>query len=273
VYFSWLPVDGVDGYVLYQDVDDCPPSGESSFYDVGNFTSFSLPKHWVEEWDCFAVQAYVNGPYDTTYVGGLSNYVYGFECGDVGIDRWISLFTATGGNHQITLDWKAVSFEEWAEFEIWRSTNGGQHYGDSCIGSVPFDVQQEYYSFVDTTTAYYMTYQYKIRDTEGYEWWGPVSARPTSGVVEPPAPSPEPELAVSRLGDQHIHLCLEQGSQYADYYHFQWKPEGGAWADTVHQGEKCSEWLELVNGTVYCFKVSSVTSKPASAGHLKTGHY
>jgi hypothetical protein len=117
---------------------------------------------------------------------------------------------------------------------------------------------QEFYSFVDATTEYRMTYYYKIRDTEGYDWWGPVSAEPTSGVVMPPAPSPEPELAIRHLGDQHMDLCLEQGSQYADYYIVQWKPESGAWADTTHQGERCTEWLELTNGTVYYFKACGV---------------
>jgi hypothetical protein len=111
---------------------------------------------------------------------------------------------------------------------------------------------------VDETTEYWMTYYYKIRDTEGYDWWGPTSAKPTHGVEMPPVPSPEPELAVRHLGDEQMDLCLGQGSQYADYYLVRWQPEGGAWTDTTNQGEECTEWLELTNGTVYCFKARGV---------------
>lgn len=260
VYFWWNPVEGADGYVLYQDLYDCPPTPESGWINVYDVTLWSWPKFMVGYWDCFAVQAYVTGYGGTRFVGGLSNHKYGHECCATGIDRWISNFTATGGNHQITLDWRAVSFEDWAGFEIWRSTNGGQYYGDSCIGYVPFDYLQEDYSIVDTTTQYRMTYYYKIRDTEGYDWWGPASAKP-DGVPVPPLPSPAPDLAISHLGDRHMHLCLEQGSQYADYYLVQWRPEGGAWADTTHQGEKCTEWLDLANGTTYCFKACAVNGE------------
>ena len=262
VGFYWDAVEGADGYVIYQDANDCPPIPPCGYYDVDNFTSWSWPRSLVWEWDCFAVQAYVNDPYGPRFVGGLSECKYGYECGGTGINRWISNFYATGGDHEDSLFWYATGFEEWVEFEIWRSTNGGQSYDDS-VGSVDYDSYIGDYSFVDTTTGYWMTYYYKIRDTEGYEgnaWWGPASAKPASGVVMPPVPSPVPILEVSHLDDQLVHLCLEQGSQYADHYALSWKPQGGVWADTIHAGERCCELGELQNGTAYCFSTRGVNA-------------
>lgn len=256
--FEWWSVPGADGYILYQQEDVplpmCPPTEPTMCYEVVGATSYDVYL-WGPE-PVFAVRAYREGPSGRYYVGGFSDCIGWWSpytnCFETAIDRMISSFTATGGDHQVTLSWHAVSFEEWVEFEIWRSTNGGWSYDDS-VGCVDYDSNQDDYTFVDMTTGYRMTYYYKIRDTEGYAWWGPASASPVSGVVTPPPPSPTPVLAIDHLGDRHVYLCLEQGSQYADFYNLWWQPDGGAWEDTIHGGERCIEFSELQNGTPYCF--------------------
>ena len=55
MYFWWGAVEGADGYFLYQDTDDCPVTPGSSYFEVYNFTSFTLPKWLVDNSDCFAV--------------------------------------------------------------------------------------------------------------------------------------------------------------------------------------------------------------------------
>jgi N-acetylmuramoyl-L-alanine amidase len=252
--FWWNSVEGADGYVLYQDSYSCPPTPLSTLHDVGSSTSCDFPDWMVEPYDCFAVRAYVGGYQSGTYVGGVSDFKYSEQCPDIGIDRQIRNFTATGGDHRVTLDWEAIDFEDWTEFEIWKSTNGGQYYGETYIESFAFDPEQEDYSYVDTTTDYHMDYHYRIFDTEGHDWWGPVFGRPLTGVLEPPAPSPPPELAVEQLGNGYVRLCLEQGSEYAAYYEIQWMPEGGAWADSTHSGEACVDWAGLDSGTPYAFR-------------------
>lgn len=256
--FSWWSVPGADGYILYEQdgmtPDMCPPTEPAMCYEVVGATYYDIFNHGYDPG--FAVRAYREGPYGRRYVGGFSDCIGWWspytDCFGTAIDRMISSFTATGGDHQVTLSWHAVSFEEWVEFEIWRSTNGGWSYDDS-VGCVDYDSNQDDYTFVDMTTGYRMTYYYKIRDTEGYAWWGPASASPVSGVVTPPPPSPTPVLAIDHLGDRHVYLCLEQGSQYADFYNLWWQPEGGSWEDTIHGGERCIELSELQNGTPYCF--------------------
>ena len=266
--FTWGPVEGADGYILYLDENapelECPPSERSVCFDVQGTTSYVI--YYLTS-PALAVRAYVEHPLGgRLFVGGFSNCVAWWNhigCFGTGIDRWISSFAATGGDHQVTLTWHAVSFEDWAGFEIWRSSNGGQAYDDS-LGYVDYDPLIEDYTFVDATTGYWMTYYYKILDTEGHDWWGPVSARPSSGVVVPPVPSPAPVFAVDHLGDQHVNLCLEQGSQYADCYILSWQPEGGVWADTVHGGEQCFELGELQNGVVYCFRAQGKNASGTS---------
>lgn len=68
-------------------------------------------------------------------------------------------------------------------------------------------------------------------------------------------PSPTPVLAIDHLADQLVHICLEVGSQYADFYNLWWQPQGGAWEDSMHGGERCVEFNGLQNGTPYCFVV------------------
>jgi len=256
--FSWNAVEGADGYILYGqgDVGDstCPPTQPTMCFDVGSYTQKILLT--MPDAPVFAVRSYVEGPLGRISFGGFSDCVGWWSthttCFGTAIDRMISNFTATGGDHQVTLSWHAVSFEEWVEFEIWRSMNGGQSYDDS-VGCVEYDRNQDDYTFVDTSTGYGMTYYYKIRDTEGYAWWGPASASPVSGVVPPPAPSPTPVLAIDYLDDQMVHVCLEQGSQYADFYNLWWQPEGGSWEAMIHGGDQCVEFSELQNGMPYCF--------------------
>jgi N-acetylmuramoyl-L-alanine amidase len=256
--FSWWPVEGADGYVVYVYEDatpfTCPSSEPLECYVVEAATSCIILS--VPSSPAVAVRPYVEHSEERRFVGGFSN-CYGWwndddNCFGFSVDRWISEFTATGGDHQISLAWHAVSFDDWTEFEIWRSANGGQSYDDS-VGSVEYYPAIDDYGFVDTTTGYWMTYYYKIRDTEGYDWWGPASSRPASGVVTPPVPSPAPVLVVSCLDDQGIHLCLEQGSQYADSYHIRWEPEGGGSEDTVYGGEPCIGLSDLQNGVPYRF--------------------
>ncbi len=256
--FDWWSVSGADGYILYQQEDVllpmCPPTEPTMCYEVVGATSYDV--YIYGEYPVFAVRAYREGPFGRSYVGGFSDCIGHWSpytnCFGTAIDRMISNFTATGGDHQVTLSWHAVSFEEWVEFEIWRSTNGGQSYDDS-VGCVDYDRDQDDYTFVDMTTGYGMTYYYKIRDTEGHAWWGPASASPVTGVVPPPSPSPTPILAIDYLDDQLVHVCLEQGSQYADFYNLWWQPEGGPWEAMIHGGEQCVEFSELQNGTPYCF--------------------
>jgi hypothetical protein len=174
------------------------------------------------------------------------------------IDRMISNFTATGGSHKVTLAWHAVSFDEGTRFEIWRSMNGGQSY-DNNVGSVDYDPVTEDYTFIDGTTGLGMTYYYKIRDTEGDDWWGPVSAGPY-GVPNAPPPSPKPVLSVDHLSDQQVHLCLTQGSQYANYYLIHYRPDGGNWGRKVLEGESCRTLDSLQNGTIYCFRAQGFNS-------------
>jgi len=259
--FSWLPVEGADGYVLY-------------YYPVPGYTCYGVypaPICEVAETQCtvsyddmicgaydtwhFAVQAYVENGQSGPFFGGLSEWLDSSRCTPVSITRDIWNIVATGGEHQVTLSWKASDFEEGEGFYIYRSPNGGQCYDcDPPLGYVPFDPEQQDYSLVDTSTAYSTTYFYKIEDTEGHDWWGPAFAAPTSGVENPPMPSPTPTLAVDRIGHGYVHLCLEEGSEYASYYRVSWKPEGGSWTDTLHHAEKCLDRPDLDNRTVYIFK-------------------
>ncbi|MFH1312680.1 MAG: N-acetylmuramoyl-L-alanine amidase [Candidatus Eisenbacteria bacterium] len=260
----WSSVPGADGYVLYYDFYaswyECPPTEQTVCIDFHGATSCTLYSVLGLE-SAVSVRPYVEyPPEDRYFMGGVSNCVAPWHdtgCFGTAIDRDITGFYATGGPHADSLFWHAISFEEWAEFEIWRSADGGYSYDDS-VGCVGYDPMIEDYSFIDTSTAYWLTYYYKIRDTEGYVWWGPASARPSSGVIIPPELSPVPVCAIDRIDDQLIHLCLEQGSQYADHYSLSLKPEGGAWSDTVWAGESWFDVGALQNGTSYCFCIRGV---------------
>jgi len=256
----WNPVPGADGYLLYWDDTGQPEWGSWGFEGYVECQDTTCVLTEEQLWPLgyfFAVRAYVSAP-----SGGSERFLSSFsewlsrseQCDPVSTNRNIWGFTAAGGDHRVTLTWKAASFDDGKGFHIYRSTNGGQCYDcNPPIGYVPFDYYQEDYSFVDTTTAYDMTYFYKILDTEGWDWWGPASAAPTTGVEAPPSPSPAPTLAVDHVGSDHVRLCVEQGSEYASQYRVYWKVEGGSWADTLHQGEPCLDVPGLETGTVYVF--------------------
>jgi len=207
--FSWLPVEGADGYVFYMDgyMPDwqCSPSALSTCLDVGAATVCTLYIEQVPPYPAFAVRAYVEGAGGEVYIGGMSECVahwgepVGSDCFATGIYRSITDFTASGGDHSIRLSWRAVGFEYWAEFEIWRSANGGWSY--EMVGTVEYDPGEENYTFVDSTADHLVRYCYKIRDTEGFDWWGPVSEYPGADVASPPSPSPTPALVVDLIGE------------------------------------------------------------------------
>ncbi len=268
---EWDPVAGADGYVLscYYTCNDRLRAQWDVMWsscDVG----YSELSPWTSYY--FVVKAYVERP-EGRFFGGDSRQLYLIdECIPMGVSRSIWDFSAAGGEHQISLTWKASDFDEGEGFYVYRSTNGGQCYDcDPSLGYVPFDPMQENYSFVDTSTAYNTAYFYKILDTEGDDWWGPAFASPTGGVVNPPVPSPAPDLAVCRVGDGHVHLCLEEGSQYTAQYRVSWKEEGGSWAEILHQGETCLEKPELENGTVYVFKAvgENVSGQTAASEEIR----
>jgi len=184
---------------------------------------------------------------------------------EVGVNREIVNFTATGGYQQVTLNWEAYEFDPNIWFNIYRSIDGGVSYPQQ-IGSVQYTGDGSY-SFVDNTVEYDYEYRYMIQDTEGPGWWGPASASPTGGVSAPPVPSPSPTISVDNTGFETVGISINSGSDYASSYEIGYDPDGAEpYEYSDYFTGSTRDLRNLSNGLRYYIAVRGINAS-GSSGH------